>query len=748
MRTLLSAPGVLIVLSLLTITASAVVTPGKPDKPELSKEEALIAAYIKDAGVAPIRVPDKPVTREPHFAAYRAWVRRLFFEPMKRNLAGKPWQASAAGFAEQALDACFTPRWVDDEITRLIPAAEQLLKDGADDAVVLWMIAEVLEEGGDRLSASREVQAKAREAFRRSSYSKALGGILYISKARCLAKMEWHKEDEAKIKAAEYWIAALAEKDSLRPEDAPILIVALRGNLDYKVVRRHPDVFTKLYHPVQSQLPEWALETLAGVWQVEMAWKERGDDWANHVSPEAMEKSHEHLDAAERHFRKAWQLAPEQPYPCSRMIVPAMAGATPRRETPRVWFDRAVEARLDDWQTWRAMSLALSPQWGGSNQAIVALGLAAAQTERFDTFLPFQLMDALDKIWETSGDPAEWRALCQEPAVAAALWRVCTGYFNQAKSDAEREEFAWLQAWAGWLTGRYADGLAALKRTGQRPLPLRVKQRLSRTGCDHIQMRGELALGASGHGDAWSSVRHDLAARRPDKAIAAMQALPDTLPPDARELIRREIEIAGIEQRLEKGEWVKLTADASLSHWLWGAGAWKANAGGGLTLSGDDDQPILTHRARIGPDFEARGTFRVARPEKWWYSAGFAFGHFPGPDFIGGSLGQWFSCDIVQLQPRSYGAGIRYSFRDTENKMTPVPIPDPREIPWAVTVKDQKVTWSAAGKTLADGMTLPARPQGGVFRLRRDSCIGLSFLWAAAGNSVDIPPVEVRLLPP
>ena len=90
------------------------------------------------------------------------------------------------------------------------------------------------------------------------------------------------------------------------------------------------------------------------------------------------------------------------------MIAVAMGGES--EQSPQDWFDTVVAAQLDYLPAYGQMRWALRPRWGGSHEELYAFGCRAADTRRYDTMVPFELVLALNDIdEELDYDRTFWR---------------------------------------------------------------------------------------------------------------------------------------------------------------------------------------------------------------------------------------------------------------------------------------------------------------------------------------------------
>ena len=141
---------------------------------------------------------------------------------------------------------------------------------------------------------------------------------------------------------------------------------------------------------------------------VAKAWHHRGGAWAYKVTPEAWRLFGENLKKAVEHYEEAMKLHPDYPEAAADMIVIAMTGEG--NQTPQQWFEKAVAAQIDYMPAYDKLRCALWPRWTGSHEAMYAFGCRCADTRRYDTLVPFVLLQVVQDIDRELGFNGEvWR---------------------------------------------------------------------------------------------------------------------------------------------------------------------------------------------------------------------------------------------------------------------------------------------------------------------------------------------------
>ena len=146
----------------------------------------------------------------------------------------------------------------------------------------------------------------------------------------------------------------------------------------------------------------WMKNMVEGCYYDALAWHLRGSGYADSVTKEGWNGFRDNIEKAADHFTKAWELDPAVPYAAAHMIDVANSGAAGDL-SPRDWFDRSVQVRMDFEPAYSYYTHHLLPQWSGSHQKMYVFGRECLKTKRFDTCVPFQLIIILARINEQMG---------------------------------------------------------------------------------------------------------------------------------------------------------------------------------------------------------------------------------------------------------------------------------------------------------------------------------------------------------
>ena len=146
----------------------------------------------------------------------------------------------------------------------------------------------------------------------------------------------------------------------------------------------------------ESPLPQWAQLSLQAAGHVNAAWSWRGSGWASTVERDHWQEFHRHLAEADQKLEASWASDPS--HSITAVIACTVAGASSTTSNAEVWLQRSMSACFDDLRAYGNVSHFTRPRWGGSYQAMFELGQAMANTNRYDTEVPWQFTLALRSI--------------------------------------------------------------------------------------------------------------------------------------------------------------------------------------------------------------------------------------------------------------------------------------------------------------------------------------------------------------
>jgi hypothetical protein len=184
----------------------------------------------------------------------------------------------------------------------------------------------------------------------------------------------------------------------------------------------------------------------------------------------AMKRKPDYFDGAKDHFalieranellRRAHAMHPTAPHAATAMI--AVCHVHPQKEPGRHWFDEAVAAQFDFTQAYFNLAVQLSSMAGGSNAALMHFATECLESNRFDTVVPSQFLNAIGIA--CTANPGFDRWVWSAPSVQRGLDRLAAGHSDQPHMVRYYEELRMVADWAG---GRYDSARARWRNLGR-----------------------------------------------------------------------------------------------------------------------------------------------------------------------------------------------------------------------------------------------------------------------------------------
>jgi hypothetical protein len=143
-----------------------------------------------------------------------------------------------------------------------------------------------------------------------------------------------------------------------------------------------------------------------GSFYVDWAWDARGIRHADKVTESGWKFFSERLGIAREALEDAWSQDSTDPAVCRTMINVA-AGECARDEM-EVWFERGKKINPAYYELYATKLNFIQPQWGGSDEEMLALGRACVKEGLWADTIPFIVVGAHDWIARRkSGDPSD-----------------------------------------------------------------------------------------------------------------------------------------------------------------------------------------------------------------------------------------------------------------------------------------------------------------------------------------------------
>jgi hypothetical protein len=416
---------------------------------------------------------------------------------------------------------------------------------------------------------------------------------------------------------------------SFRPEDqaeiADILIMGWgedffgrNATAIYLIVRDQGDSF------------HWLALVLEGEFQINEAWRARGSGYADTVTEKSWEGFREHLAQARECFTKAWKLRPNLPLAADQMMTVALGDSS--LAEMRLWFDRTLAAQIDYPHAWSEMRWGLRPRWYGDLDSMLALGVTAVNTRRFDTDVPRVLFDVVSDL-ETELKLPRGQHIYGREDIWPHLQEMYEGYIAAPSQAASRDGWRRTYSVVAYLAGKYDVARQQLEAMNWQM----ADWNRSGWGTDLSLMPWEVAARTG----PLARQIEEAEARRDNGDIAgALQLyarLKTTTNADerTREFVQDRLATLGLEKCLRAGEWVDfMPPDTNFTGWCVARGKCKRLPDGTLEVQSDATGHMLYSRVPMGKDFEVKGQFEAVSSSTRAFQGGLVIG-IPEPESWG-----------------------------------------------------------------------------------------------------------------
>jgi hypothetical protein len=407
---------------------------------------------------------------------------------------------------------------------------------------------------------------------------------------------------------------------SLLEKDQPEMEEILYGGWAKSFFTRHPEEICSIVDQSGTSF-RWLASMLKGWRENTLAWKARGGGYANTVTQAGWQGFHDHSVKAEEFFTAAWNLHPEWPQSASFMEYTVLGeeGA----DQVRQWFDRATTAQIDYAPAWQNLRWALRPRWYGSHAALIALGVSAIDSGRFDTDVPRQFFDCVKEV-ESDSDILPGQHIYGRPDIWPEMKRMYEGYI--AEPSQARYATGWRGSYAivAYFAKHYDTALEQLEKLDWWLSPAK----LSDWGKDLSLLPLEVAARTGTQAQAVAEAEDAFEQERVEEALRQYQKLA-TAAQDNRtqRFIQHRLASLPLEQRLQKGEWIDFLPTATNDlNWTLARGRCDILPDGAVEVQSGPEGSMLYSRVRVGVDFEIKGEFEVVHSSTKDFQAGIVAG--------------------------------------------------------------------------------------------------------------------------
>ena len=591
-------------------------------RPALRQLEAKGTPFVQssamDAASQPVLIDTNTLTAAAVEKAARAFRMRQYMEGYKlRGERNPECDALALGMISNWI-ACNYNGDVDTNLPPLSELSDRLANDPAcTDPLVLTVAAVNAVE-------LHEAVRRLERAVTGFQNSRHLGYPKFFAAVTLGSKLIYDKTDRLPVldaQALQHLKEALTD-GSLRTEDqseiANILIMDWgRGFFD-----RNATAVCALVEERGSDY-KWLALVLRGENEISEAWRARGGGYVNTVSDAGWKGFNEHLALARKYFTQAWKLRPDLPLAPCRMIYVSLGDAGIGEM--RLWFDRTVAAQLDYVKAWSDMRWGLRPRWYGDTDSMLAFGVTALKTRRFDTDAPRMFFDSVADVESELNLPSGRHIYARED-VWPHFQELYEGYIAEpALTPDVRDGWRSTYAVIAYLAGKYDVAQKQLQALNWQPHPWNL------TGWNVDLSIMPLEVAARTGSQAKPVEAAELRRQTGDAAgaLAIYRGLAAITNADekTRAFVQERLATLGVEQRLPAGGWVDfLPTDTNFTGWHVAFGKCERLPDGALQISSDENGHLLYSRVRLGTEFEVRGQFEVVSSSTKAFQAGLVMG--------------------------------------------------------------------------------------------------------------------------
>ena len=372
----------------------------------------------------------------------------------------------------------------------------------------------------------------------------------------------------------------------------------------------------------------WLSATLNGEHEVVEAWAARGGGYGNTVADKSWTDFHLHLGAARRDFTDAWQMEPNWPIAPERMIYVSLGDSD--LDEMRIWFDRTTRAQIDYPRAWIDLRLGLHRRWYGNEKAMLALGVAAINTGRYDTDVPRKYIDCIYDAESEMGVPFGKHIFGRDD-IWPNVKRMYDGYINAPSQKEYLRDWRTSYAVTAYFAGRYDVARAQLEALDWNP----VASAMENWKVDLSLMPLEVAARTGPLGVKVSEAERTRERGDFSKSMKDYAGLKEAPEADdrTRQFIQCRLSELSAEQRLNAGEWIGLLPSRDDDpDWVFSQGKVHVLPDSAVEVESGSAGHMFYSRVRAGTDFEVRGQFELVRSGDSNFEGGVVMGV---PDFRG-----------------------------------------------------------------------------------------------------------------
>lgn len=441
---------------------------------------------------------------------------------------------------------------------------------------------------------------------------------------------------------------------------------------------------------------EWLALVLQGQIEVNKAWKARGGGYANSVSAAGWQGFAEHLAKATEHLSAAWKLRPESPQAANIMVYVSLGNSDIAEM--RVWFDRATTAQIDARPAWNHLRWGLRPRWYGDPRSMLALGVTALNTRRFDTDVPRIFFDSITDV-EAELELPLGEHIFSRKDIWPHLQEMYEGYIAATPEDQNKSGWRSTYAVVAYLAGHMDVSREQLEALQWKP----HQWNLSGWGRDLSLMPAEVAARTGALAKDIEAAESALENKDVAKALQRYVALAEAKNADelTRSFISNRLATLKMRSAFERGEWVDLLpADAGFTGWRRVYGECKRLPDGSLEVQADKNGHMLYSLMPVERAFEVKGSFTASASSTKAFQAGLVMGL---PDW---DTASWYSFRIKRNNDEGDVSSLADGWGKRHQRLSPVSL-NATTNSFSLRLQGDKVSATVNGVEMFKGVELP-----------------------------------------
>lgn len=572
-----------------------------------------------EASTKPIPVSPNASSENEDYKIFKKWYDKNFLEAYNTiGIRNEKWDKAAVEFITDWI------KYFQDDLDAPLEKerfarSQKLLALNCDDPLILYLAAKSQVEAHQ----SAELMEKAIGLLEKSKYPSAFVFSASLDAIRYQRQMN---KDPGALQKADRRALHIFKTWMKNADPSPEEIVFLQNELLQTYVKSFFDRNSEEICRVLESNPKiekWVLQHFWGEHHIRMAWQARGGGYSNTVTEEGWKGFRANLTKASEELTSSWKLQPKDPGAATAMIEVSMGLSDNHLEDMRLWFERAVAARIDHRSAYTSMLWGLRPRWFGSHEEMIEFGRQCLKTGRFDTGVPYYYLQALLDVSSEMDEAPD--AVFMEARIYRDLESMLNGYLKEPTQARHAPFYHTIYAIVAYKTGNLDDSkhhLEAINFTLNENASLRWDDDFSQLVEKVCALTGPAKAAVAKGEEAYELFRADRAVEYFSQAEKQSQN-------DERSLrfIRNRLAALKLEKSLATGEWVDFLPATDFSGWKAEVGEWTMKSDGTLEVSAGAKGMMLKCLARSGPHFEIKGSVEFVSSSTGDYQAGILFGY-------------------------------------------------------------------------------------------------------------------------